>query len=202
MKINSVTGVTMILQVWLVWCEDCYQDSVCLPLLHCSPVYRLLENVKQEPDDSLLRRNLIHHVRGRVCGEREERMVCCPLVRQDMKIGSFSNVYHDVSGDVFVLDSHSLIIKNFSYDGTAPDAFFIAGSSGEPDNSYPDAVLSFPFTGEHYELEDSRIQRLEMFQGEEELVLTLPPDLPVTSLQWVSVWCRQYGIDFGHVIFS
>ena len=68
-----------------------------------------------------------------------------------MKIGSFTNLYHDVSGDVFVLDSHSLIIKNFTYDGTAPDAFFTAGMEGDLPHGAPDAVLSFPFTGEHYD---------------------------------------------------
>ena len=161
-----------------------------------------MDNVKQEPDDSMFRRNIIHHVRGRICGAREERRVCCPLMKQDMMIGSFSNLYHDVGGDVFVLDSHSLIIRNFTYDGTAPDAFFIAGRSGDPESSLPEAVLSFPFTGQHHDFSDRSIQRLESFDGLQDVVLSLPPHLPVTELQWISVWCRQYGIDFGHVIIN
>lgn len=31
------------------------------------------------------------------------------------------------------------------------------------------------------------------------LVLTLPGDLTVFDIEWLSVWCRAYGIDFGHI---
>ena len=198
--------ISVIILLRLPWSrcesEDCYEDTSCHDVRGCSPVYQLLENVKQEPDNSLFRRNIVHHVRDRICGDRQQKKVCCPLLKQDLKIGSFINLYHDVSGDLFVLDSHSLIIRNFTYDGTAPDAFFMAGVTGEAPHAAPDAVLSFPFNGEHYDYQDERLPRLEMFEGEQDVVLTLPPSLPVTRLQWVSVWCRQYGIDFGHVIFT
>jgi len=35
-------------------------------------------------------------------------------------------------GDVYAVDSRTLFIKDFSYDGTGPDAYFYAGSSGSP----------------------------------------------------------------------
>ena len=206
MTMIMIQLISVILLMRLPWgrgdSEHCYEDTMCSEVRGCSPIYQLLENVKQEPDNSLFRRNIVHHVRDRICGDRQEKKVCCPLLKQDLKIGSFTTLYHDVSGDLFVLDSHSLIIKNFTYDGTAPDAFFMAGVTGESPHGAPDAVLSFPFTGEHYDYQDDRLVKLEMFEGEQDVVLTLPPDLPVTSLQWVSVWCRQYAIDFGHIIFT
>ena len=154
-KIRLQLSSVILLLIQIPWSqsEDCYEDTLCSPVRDCSPVYQLLGSVKQEPDNSQLRRNIIHHVRDRICGDRQHQKVCCPLLKQDMKIGSFTNLYHDVSGDVFVLDSHSLIIKNFTYDGTAPDAFFTAGAEGESPHGAPDAVLSFPFTGEHLDFQ-------------------------------------------------
>ena len=32
------------------------------------------------------------------------------------------------------------------------------------------------------------------------VVLTLPPGVPSDTVQWLSVWCRQFAVDFGHVI--
>ena len=149
LQLSSV--ILLLTQIPWSQSEDCYEDTLCSPVRGCSPVYQLLANVKQEPDNSQFRRNIIHYVRDRICGDRLQEKVCCPLLKQDMMIGSFTNLYHDVSGDVFVLDSHSLIIRNFTYDGTAPDAFFTAGVVGVEPHDNPDAVLSFPFTGEHYD---------------------------------------------------
>ena len=33
-----------------------------------------------------------------------------------------------------------------------------------------------------------------------QVVLTLPPGVPSHTVQWLSVWCRQFAVDFGHVI--
>ena len=37
---------------------------------------------------------------------------------------------------------------------------------------------------------------------QEDLVLSLPPHLSAYSIAWVSVWCRKFSVDFGHVIVS
>ena len=29
--------------------------------------------------------------------------------------------------------------------------------------------------------------------------MELDKDLNINELSWLSVWCRQYGVDFGHV---
>ena len=33
---------------------------------------------------------------------------------------------------MYAVDSRTLFIKNFAYDGQGPDAYFYAGESGEP----------------------------------------------------------------------
>lgn len=47
-------------------------------------------------------------------------------------IGSFTNRFHGITGDVYTVDSRTLFIKGFSYDGQGPDAYFYAGESGSP----------------------------------------------------------------------
>lgn len=44
------------------------------------------------------------------------------------KIGPLSQFHHGVSGDVYAVDSRTLFLKNFNYDGEAPGErhFFIA----------------------------------------------------------------------------
>merc|ERR1712038_547188 len=48
------------------------------------------------------------------------------------QIGSFVELHHGVAGDVFALDEEAIVIKNFVYDGQGPDAFLLAGTSGQP----------------------------------------------------------------------
>ncbi len=36
----------------------------------------------------------------------------------------------------------------------------------------------------------------------QDVVLHLPVGVTVDQLRWISVFCRQYDIDFGHVIFK
>lgn len=39
-------------------------------------------------------------------------------------IGKLNRRGHEVSGDVYAVDEQTLFIKNFNYDGQAPDAYF------------------------------------------------------------------------------
>lgn len=38
-------------------------------------------------------------------------------------LGPLSQLHHGVSGDVFVVDSRTLFLKNFNYDGEGPGKF-------------------------------------------------------------------------------
>ena len=48
-----------------------------------------------------------------------------------VKLGDFEGFFHDVSGSVYALNQSSLLVKDFTYDGTGPDAFFWAGTDSE-----------------------------------------------------------------------
>jgi len=40
------------------------------------------------------------------------------------------------------------------------------------------------------------------FDGKKDVVLHLPPGTTVDQLKWISVWCRQFNINFGHVMIK
>merc|ERR1711971_146492 len=78
----------------------------------------------------------------------------------------------------------------------------LAGTSGKPSRLNGDVVLPYPYEGEHFSYSDKNIPLLlRPFDGSEDVVLTLPPGYSTTDLKWLSVWCRDYQINFGHVTF-
>ena len=48
------------------------------------------------------------------------------------KIGTFSNLHHDIAGTAYAVNSTTILVKGFNYDGEAPDAFFLGGTYGQP----------------------------------------------------------------------
>ena len=61
-------------------------------------------------------------------------------------------------------------------------------------------VLTHPFEGKYYDYRDPRVPVLAAQKSPMSVVLTLPPGVPSDSVKWLSVWCRQFAVDFGHVI--
>merc|ERR1712038_1941196 len=114
------------------------------------------------------------------------------------QIGSFVELHHGVAGDVFALDEGTIVIKNFVYNGQGPDAFLLAGTSGQPSKG-GEVVFPIPNDdGRTYAYTDKDIPILGRFTGDEDVVLRMPPGRRVSDLKWLSVWCREYAVDFGH----
>jgi len=115
-------------------------------------------------------------------------------------LGALTGIQHDVAGDVYARGDSQLVLQNFVYDGTGPDAFIIAGTKGAgPSGENADVVLSVPFQGQHFNYEDKRIPILKRFRGET-VVLTMPPGVSVSQLRWISIWCRKFKMNFGDLI--
>ena len=115
-----------------------------------------------------------------------------------VKIGSFQSYAKGVNGEVFVKNETKLVIKNFTYDGSAPDAFFWTGTTSKPNSV--GTILPYPFEGKFYHYEDKTAPVLGKFNGEN-VTLTLPDNLKATNIKWLSVWCRQFGLNFGDIFF-
>ena len=66
---------------------------------------------------------------------------------------------------------------------------------------YLNFILAHPFTGKFYDYEDQNAPILNRFDGKT-LVLTLPENIEVKDLKWLSVWCRRFAINFGDFRFN
>jgi len=192
--------------------EDCFLGEECIGIRSCSAVVEQLQRAKAT-QDSVKRNEIIQAVRDKVCGKRKERRVCCAseqpqeqqavqtsavAPKQPKKIGTFTNIFHDIAGTAYALNSTTILIKGFNYDGEGPDAFFLGGKHGRPSKS-GEVVMPYPFEGKHYNYRDKTIPILGRFNGKKDVVLHLPPGSTVDQLKWISVWCRDYTVNFGHV---
>merc|ERR1719158_315664 len=96
------------------------------------------------------------------------------------------------------MNSTTILIKGFKYDGESPDAFFLGGTQGQPSKN-GEVVMPYPFEGKHFKYDDYDIPILGRFDGKKDVVLHLPPGSTVDQLKWISVWCRKSNTNFGHV---
>ena len=114
-------------------------------------------------------------------------------------LGEFEAPLHGVGGRVYLTPKQDkILIEDFSYDGRGPDAFFWVGTEGAP-GSRKSVVLPHPFEGKFYDYRDPQVPRLAA-ADQEDIVLTLPSTISAYNVKWISVWCRQFSVDFGHVI--
>jgi len=189
--------------------EECRRTEVCTAIRRCAPALRQLQQAKAAVDAAEKAR-IISDLRTKVCGLKSDRTVCCEdgvgaaagksieSSSGKRKIGSFVNIWHDIGGEVFALDDETILIEDFTYDGQGPDAFFLAGTSGRPSKN-GQVVLPFPAKEKTFAYTDKDIPILGRFNGDEDVVLKMPPGRKVSDLKWVSVWCRDFVVDFGHV---
>ena len=123
-------------------------------------------------------------------------------------IGNFTTLAHGVTGEVYFIDNHTLEVKDFNYDGkitlfsflrnslifmsgTGPDAFFYVGKKGTFVHSANQKGIWIPYPIW------SR-SKLSAYAGKT-IHLELDKDININELGWLSVWCRKYAVDFGHV---
>ena len=53
------------------------------------------------------------------------------LSGERVRVGRFEATLHEVSGTLYTLGSDRLLIEDFTYDGSGPDAFFYVGTDGK-----------------------------------------------------------------------
>lgn len=110
------------------------------------------------------------------------------------RLGDISTLAHAVRGTVYEKDEGTLVVKDFYYDGTGPDAFFYVGTSGSEPNGDTGIIVPYPEGAGA----DVVLQRADGAEVE----LVLPPGVEASDLRWLSVWCRRYSVDFGNVVFD
>lgn len=116
-----------------------------------------------------------------------------------LSLGRLSELNHLVTGEVFLLSEKVLEIRGFSYDGTAPAAFFwldtapgpTAGGRVAPDGS-PSLNCALSSVDRTLPALSNVNQRVEF-----------PGDTTITNFLGgsLSVWCVSFAANFGHLTF-
>ncbi len=96
------------------------------------------------------------------------------------------NFFHDVGGTAEIVDDCTIVINNFTYDGTGIDVRIYGGLGGDYDNGFPmteDLLKPGGYNGTT-------------------LVATVPDGQTLDDLDGISVWCVDVGVDFGSGVFG
>jgi len=97
----------------------------------------------------------------------------------------FVQFFHDVAGQVTVVDDCTLEIRGFAYDGLGPDVYFFAAQG--IDYASSDSFIIGP-----------RLNR--SLWDNDSFRLTLPQGKTLDDFNSLSVWCLEFEIDFGSVL--
>ncbi|KPI93638.1 DOMON domain-containing protein CG14681 [Papilio xuthus] len=143
--------------------------ALALPYIGSAPVSAGLCRSTVLPHYDL---NIIRGVRARYLGK---------------EIGALSRLQHGVRGALFAVDSRTLYLHDFHYDGAGPAAYFFVGTSKAPSSS-----------GVRLRDERGGSSPLRAYRGEG-LTLSLPEGQTLRDLRWFSVWCDEYAVNFGSV---
>ncbi|XP_034178877.1 LOW QUALITY PROTEIN: DM13 and DOMON_DOH domain-containing protein skeletor [Osmia lignaria lignaria] len=102
-------------------------------------------------------------------------------------IGKLSELHHGVSGEVYAVDGRTLFVKDFTYDGEAPTAYFYVGNTKTPN-------------GNGIRLRDERgsAETIKRYRRKS-ITLTLPEGKTLNNIKWFAVWCDEYAVNFGDV---
>ncbi|XP_011297024.1 protein Skeletor, isoforms B/C isoform X1 [Fopius arisanus] len=102
-------------------------------------------------------------------------------------IGKLSELHHDVSGEVYAVDARTLFIKDLTYDGEGPSAYFYAGNSKGPITN-------------GFKIRDERGMSGPLHRYKKQgITLTLPEGKTLNNIKWFAIWCDDYSVNFGDV---
>ncbi len=100
---------------------------------------------------------------------------------------TFTTRFHDVSGMATVLDDCTIEVTEFNYDGLGPTVFFYIAQDGD-------------FGGVDARRIGERLNGRTYIN--DEFRLTLPETRTLDDINSLSVWCTEFGISFGDLVFS
>lgn len=105
-------------------------------------------------------------------------------------IGKLNRRDHNVSGDVYAVDEQTLFIKNFNYDGLAPDAYFWSSvTSAQPGPTADGFIVPD---------EKGSTKPLERYT-DKDIVLRLPEGKTLREINWLSIWSRHNKQNSGEI---
>jgi hypothetical protein len=103
---------------------------------------------------------------------------------------NLSNIFHDVSGTVTILDSNSLVVENFTYDGQGIVVYFYLGLDDSQSSFESGLQIGPPLEGTFFD--GSAPPR----------IIDLPGGETFEDFGAISVWCVDAKINFGSGSFT
>uniref|UniRef100_A0A914ZF09 DM13 domain-containing protein n=1 Tax=Parascaris univalens TaxID=6257 RepID=A0A914ZF09_PARUN len=122
---------------------------------------------------------------------------CCISDENDARRGLVGFFYEVSSGPIIVLDSKTFLIPNFRFQGSIPPDGWIFSGKGDIDKATGKIayVIGRDTAERHCPLRED-------YDGRKELIVRLANDQTVYDINYISVFCYEFAVDFGHVVFD
>ncbi|KAK0396910.1 hypothetical protein QR680_001908 [Steinernema hermaphroditum] len=108
------------------------------------------------------------------------------------------NRYSVGSGPILIADRRTIKVFGFTFDGDkAPDGYFFVGRGP---NVAHDAGVKVPIRGR--DTAELITAMNERYRGGQDIIVDLPEDYDINHIDWLSIYCYKFRVDFGHVPIS
>ncbi|VDK84196.1 unnamed protein product [Litomosoides sigmodontis] len=99
------------------------------------------------------------------------------------------------SGPILIIDRRTIKIFGFTFDGDkAPDGYFFVGRGP---NVAHDAGVKVSIRGR--DIPGMITAMNERYRGGQDIIIDLPAEYDINHIDWLSVYCYKFRVDFGHV---
>ncbi|KRZ51888.1 Protein Skeletor, isoforms D/E, partial [Trichinella nativa] len=103
--------------------------------------------------------------------------------------------YNVGSGPILILDRRTVKIYGLTFQGNrAPDSFFFVGKGSEPRRN---DGIKVPIRGKDSPTDISNLK--ELYNGEKDIILELPEDHDIYNIDWISIYCLRFAVNFAFV---
>jgi len=115
------------------------------------------------------------------------------------KVGCLVTRLHKVQGEVYYINNSSqLYIKDFTFDGQGLGVYFYVALEGStrPFSRKNSVVVNWPNPASTV-----RTPVKKAFDSQD-IVINLPAGISADKVVWVTLWCEEFGISFGDLVFN
>ena len=115
--------------------------------------------------------------------------------QEEISLGMFSSLAHNLAGEVVIISTRVLEIRNFVYDGSAPAVYFWADTNAVPSNNGYRLYDATPTSGCGVVPLENAADGTQTYQVE------FPENLSIFDILGgsISVWCEEFRANFGDV---
>lgn len=122
---------------------------------------------------------------------------CCISDPENSSKGLVGFFYNVSSAPLIIHDAKTLVVPQFSFEGfKPPDGWIYAGKGQVDKSSGRKAFIVGRDTPQHH------CALKTNYLGNTDLIIRLAKEQTVYDINYISVFCYEYGVDFGHIYFD